>query len=1029
MLFTLATRPLVSDSSFAASSQLIATLSLLTFLIPMMLFSLPAGVLADQFSKRGVIIQTKLLEVILMGASAASLYLAPGYIVLPFILLGLMGAQSALFGPAKYGIMPELLPEEKLSKGNGLLEMWSMLAIIAGTGLGPILLAADGGGQKPSLTWLGPLWLTVLASVGLIGAFFIPKVPIARQNKQKISASLLRALKIIRGERVLRLAILGSIVYWTMMSLLGQNVLVYAKALVIDLEKGELLQGLLPASFGIGIALGAFFSGRFSRSIEYGFIPLGSIGFAISSLLLAALQPAMAGTLALLILMGSSCGFLIVPIHAIVQSRAPHEDRGSIIALGNFFDIGGMILGSLFAGIMAFIGFGLKTMLIVSSVMVVMATLWCIQILPKALVRLSFIILTRTFYRHKIINLNNLPKEGPILLVANHASVIDALFVMASVDRPVRFLMNEGYYQKWYIQPLAKLMDAIPVSSTTSTQVLLKSLRKATDALDQGEVVCVFPEGQVTHTGKMLPFRRGIEIITKRRNFPIIPVHIANVWGSIFSFDKGRFFKKWPKRFSYSLTLTIGKELSAETTAPELYRKIEEMEYHSWMARKEEQVPIHHKFMQNARRNPLKLSIADKNRKLRNFHVLTKAIALARNLKSHLADQQYVGILLPVSVEAILTNLSLTFAGRVTVNLSTKDPQMAIQEAKLKTVITSRKFLEESQCVLPETVQPLYIEELFKFSYFQSMRAFFTGFFKDTAPVERYCGAEKKIGSDDPLTVLFTKGSTGTPKGVILSHFNVGSNVESISQIAPHLGKKKNLIATLPLSHSYGYIAIWIALNRKIGLITHENQTDYKEMGELIKNYDVKLMMTNPQTLEGCVERILPEQLGSLVCVIAGSQKLSAEISNAFEAKFGIRPIEGYGATECSPVIATSTLDVRQPGIYQVGTIDGTVGQTIPGVIAKVVDPKTFQELPHDSEGLLFVKGPNVMQGYLNRADLTEKVMHNGWYNTRDFASIDQNGFITIRGRFETSQGKSVDPLTRSADPISTSDERDLADI
>lgn len=1015
MLFTLATRPLIPGASFETSSQLIATLSLVIFLVPMMLFSLPAGALADQFSKRSVIIQTKFLEVILMGASALSLFFAPTHLILPFILLGLMGAQSALFGPAKYGIMPELLPKEDLSKGNGVLEMWTMIAIIAGTGLGPVMLAADSGGHRTSLTWLGPLWLSVLSFIGLVGAFFIRKVPTAREKKQKISASLKEAWSSIKRDRVLRLAILGSIVYWTMMSLLGQNVLVYAKALVMDLEKGELLQGLLPASFGIGIALGALLSGRFSRNIEYGFIPLGAIGFALSSLFLASMQPEMFGTMILLILMGLSCGFLIVPIHAIVQSRAPDEGRGSIIALGNFLDIGGMIMGSLTAGAMAFIGFGLKTMLIISAMMVLLATLWCIQILPKALIRLCFIILTRTFYRLRVVDLNNLPKEGPLLLVSNHISVIDALFVMASVDRPIRFLMNESYYNKWYIQPIAKLMGAIPVSSTTSPQILLKGLRKATDALKEGEIVCIFPEGQVSHTGKMLPFRRGIEIITRGSDFPIVPIHIANVWGSIFSFDKGKFFKKWPQRFSYALTLSFGKSLPSNTPASALYRKIEEMECDSWMARKEEQAAIHHQFIQNMRKCPFKLVLADKARKLKGWQALSRSIALGRKLKDLCPEQKSVGILLPIGIEAILVNLSVTLSGKVAVNLNMerKDVGIALKEANLKTVITSRSFVEESKWAPAEGVQIHYIENLFQFKAIEKIGAFYIGFFTEATKIEKYCGATREIQSDDPLAIHFTSGSTGEPKGVVLSHFNVSSNVEAVSQVTPYLGRKKNLIATLPLSHSFGYIEMWLGLNCKIGLITHPDPMDFKAIAELIKQYKVQLMMTNPSILEGFIKKVLPDQLGSLVYVITGFEKLNPEISDRFEGKFGIRPMERYGAAECSPVIAASTLDVRQAGIYQVGTIRGSVGQTIPGVIVKVVDPETFEELPHDSKGLLFVKGPNIMQGYLNREDLTKQVMHNGWYNTGDLACIDENGFITIEGRYVPSLSKLSAPALR----------------
>jgi acyl-[acyl-carrier-protein]-phospholipid O-acyltransferase / long-chain-fatty-acid--[acyl-carrier-protein] ligase len=1010
MLFTLATRQLLGQSadasfSFETSSQFIATLSLVVFLLPMMLLSLPAGALADQMSKKSLIIWTKILELILMAASTVSLYLAPSQLFIPFILLGLMGAQSALFAPAKYGILPEILPKEKLSRGNGILEMWTMIAIIVGTGLGPLLLAADHGGIKASLTWLGPLWLTLLSSIGLAGTFFISKVPSARNQSYKVTAAVQDAWKTVKSDRVLWLAVIGSMLYWSMTCLIGQNVLVYAKVLVREIEKGELFQGIPPASYGMGIALGAFFSGRLSGNrIEYGLIPLGAIGFALSSLLLGLIQPEMIGTVILLLLMGLSSGLLIVPLHAILQWRAADQQRGSIIALGNFLDIIGMLTGSLIAAGMALLGFGLKTMLIASACLIILATIWSIKILPKALVRLCFIILTRTSYRLKIIGFENLPKEGSILLVANHISVIDALFVMASVDRPVRFMMMESYYNTWYLHPLAKLMDAIPVSNSAGTRGTLQGMRAAAEALDNGELVCIFPEGQISHTGKMLPFRRGIELITKGKNCAIVPIHIGNAWGSIFTFKNGKFFKKWPRPLQYKLTIAFGKSLQANTSAVELRRVVQEMECDAWFGRKEEQVPIHHQFIQNARKHPIKLAIADKDQKIPGWKTLALSIAIARQLRAHLFEQSRIGILLPTTISAILVNIAITLSKRVSVNINFNSGNEGInknvEQAELKTVISSRNFLEKTKISLPEEIKVLYIEDLLnKISFSTQCAMFLVGLFTPISLLEKLCGGMQDFQIDTPLTIIFTSGSTGDPKGVVLSHFNLSSNVESISQVIPPLGKKKNMLASLPFYHSFGYMMMWLGLTQKIGLITHSNPQDAKIIGELVKKYDVKLMMSTPTLLRGYIKQVLPNQFGSLQCVIAGAEKLSQQLADTFETSFGVRPIEGYGTTECSPVIATSTLDVRQSGIYQVGNIQGSVGQALPGVTVKVVDPITYEEIPSNTQGVLLVKGPNVMKGYLNRDDLTQQVMHQGWYITGDMAQIDENGFITITDR------------------------------
>ncbi|MCE5317519.1 MAG: MFS transporter, partial [Parachlamydia sp.] len=244
IVFTLATRPLLGDADFELSSQTMATLSMLVFLLPMMLFSIPAGTLADRFCKRRVMIGAKFLEVALMAGAALSLYVDPYHLWMPFLLLGCMGLQSALFGPSKYGILPEILPEKNLSKGNGLLEMWTMIAIIAGTGMGPVLLAADNFGARPHLTWVGAGLLAVLALVGFAASFAVPQGKVSASATSNTWKGMLGAWRAIRADHVLYLAFLGSVIYWSVISLLGQNVLVYAKSLVIGLEKGEIWQGI-----------------------------------------------------------------------------------------------------------------------------------------------------------------------------------------------------------------------------------------------------------------------------------------------------------------------------------------------------------------------------------------------------------------------------------------------------------------------------------------------------------------------------------------------------------------------------------------------------------------------------------------------------------------------------------------------------------------------------------------------------------------------------------------------------------------
>lgn len=1007
MIFTLATRSLngegISQADFEYESQMKATLALMVFLVPMLLFSIPAGGFSDKKSKRFILISMKGLETVFLGLATLSLFLAPSHLLIPYIILGLMGMQSAFFSPAKYGILPQLLPYEKLSRGNGLVEMFTMLAIITGTGLGTIFLSADHGGTKPHMTWTGPFFLFLISFGGLVASFFVPKVSAARAEAPSMIKTIKEACFSIYKDRILLLAIIGNILFWSIISLLGQNVLVYAKGLVKDFEKGELFQGLLPASFGLGIAFGAFFGGKLSGDrIEYGLIPFGSIGFALMSMALGVLTPGITGTILILTLMGLSAGMLMIPLKAIVQWRSPDEQRGSVISLGNAFDIFGMIIGSFIAAGMTYIGTNLEKTLVLSSCIVVLATFWSVRLLPEALTRLFFIILTNSFYKIRIIGKENIPKEGSALLVSNHLSAIDAFFVMASVDRPVRFIMNETYYNKWWFKPFALAMDAIPVPYSNKEE-FHKKLRLASKYLKRGEVVCIFPEGQVSRTGMMQPFREGVEGIIKGRSSPVIPINIDHVWGTLFSPKGGKYIPRRPQSIPHPMTVSIGKPLSSDTSFNVIRNEIRKLGCHSWLERKADEIPIHYHFIKNVWRAPWKLAIADKeHKKVSRLKVLTSAILLSRLLKNEWKNEEIVGLLFPPSIYGVIANLATTLTGRAVININYQskmyDPLYFIKDSKVKMILTSREFFEKNQFNFDDSIKILFIEEInHKITSTKKFTSMLLGLIAPQFFLERVCGYIKKINVDDLLTIIYTSRTSENSKGVMLTHFNVSSNVEAVSRVVPSTTKKDKLLHSLPFSHSFGYLTMWIGLNHGIPLIMHPYSDEVLEIAELIKNKKITMLWTFPSFLNSFIQEVPPEMLGALRFVLTGGEKLKEEIADDFKNKFGITPVESYGTTECSSIISTSTLDVRLPGVFQVGSIKGSVGQPLPGVRVKVVDPETFDELPPGEIGLLLTKGPNIMKGYLGWKELSHQRKIDGWYITPDRAKIDENDYIYIQ--------------------------------
>jgi acyl-[acyl-carrier-protein]-phospholipid O-acyltransferase/long-chain-fatty-acid--[acyl-carrier-protein] ligase len=989
--------PGASGPAFEAAVQTQTTLAFAVFALPLMLFSLPAGVLADRVSKRWVIILMKAVEAAFMGAGAAVLLLYPLGGAPALVVLGLMGAHSAVLSPAKYGILPEILPHARLSAGNGLFELCNFFAIIAGTSAGGLLLGLVGED-----TWLVGVPLTALAVVGLAAAWAVPRVPPARAAGG-LASTVRGAWASVRADRVLRLAVLGSVFFWAIASLLGQDIIVYAKAV---LRLRDTIAGGPLAFVTLGTGLGAILAGTLSASkVEYGLLPLGATGLALFTLLLGALAPGPAGTLVLLVLLGVAGGLLVVPLNALIQWRAPEDRRGAVIALSNTFVFGGVLAGSLCAEALSRAGLSARGILMAAALATAAGTLWALRLVPDAFLRLVLVLLTHTFYRLTVVRREHVPERGGALLVPNHVAFVDGLVIMASLDRPVRFLVDAAVFHRPFYRPFMRALGAIPISPSGGPRLILRALRDAGAYLDAGELVCIFAEGEMTRTGAMLTFRRGLERIIKGRTGPIIPVHLDRLWGSIFSRAGGRYLTKLPERIPYPVTVSFGAPLPPGTPLHEIRRAVQELGEAAWHLRRADRRPLHHSFVRAARRRPFRFALADAARpRVSRIQALAGAVALARALRPHWEGQAFVGILLPPSVAGALANFAAALSGRTCVNLNYTAGRAgmasAARQAALRTVVTSRVFVEKAKLEVPEGLDPIWIEDLAR-AIGRGARAWalLLALLAPARLLERACGAGRRPSLDDVVTVIFSSGSTGDPKGVLLTHYNLDANVEAVAQVV-RFERCDRILGILPFFHSFGYMAtVWLAANRGLGVVYHPNPLDAAALGDLVHRYRITILIATPTFLQLYLRRCSPAQFGSLRVVLAGAEKLPERLAQAFEDHFGIRPLEGYGTTECAPVIAVSVTDFRAPGYYQPGSRRGFVGQPLPGMSVRIVDPETFEPLQPGTPGLLLVKGPNIMRGYLGRDDLTAQVMHDGWYITGDIALMDEDGFLQITDR------------------------------
>jgi acyl-[acyl-carrier-protein]-phospholipid O-acyltransferase/long-chain-fatty-acid--[acyl-carrier-protein] ligase len=967
------------------------------FAVPFLLFSMAGGYLADRFSKRSVTIATKIFEIFAMLFAIYAF--ANGSTRMAFAVIFLASTQAAFFGPSKYGLLPEVLPDELLSWGNGILELTTFIAIIAGAVVGPLLAQRFHGRELYAGLIFG-----ACTFIGLATSFTISRVPAAdpsRKFRVNIFGDLIKQVQIVRPDRTLHLAVVGNTYFWFLGALLQFVIVFYGREVLhIDETHG----GYLQAALAIGIGIGSYAAGLLSAGkIEYGLIPLGAVGMSLFAFALSLHGLTFLQVVALLAALGFSGGFFVVPINALIQHRPAEEHKGSVIAFANFLSFVGVIGASaIYSGFTHYLHVGLQSFFIWTAFMSLGATVYVLWLLPDSLIRLLLVVLTHTLYRLDVAGRERVPARGGALLVPNHVSMADAVLLIASLDRPVRFLMFKGSYDHPLVKPFAKILGVIPISSDQGPREMIHSLRRATQALQDGELVCIFPEGQMTRIGQMMPFRRGMERIIKGVDVPIIPVNLDGVWGSIFSFAGGRFLWKLPRHLPYPVRVTFGAPLPSTATAQEARQAVQDLGAEAFERRKRHMKPLPRTFLYTARRHPFRFAMADgQTPKLTFFAVLARTLFLARRLRKTWQGQEMVGILLPPSIPGALVNFAAMLMGKVPVNLnytaSNETLESCAKQCNLKTVITARAFLERVHVTPP--AETVFLEDLAQKPRFGERLGAAIAFFLPARLVEKYAGAERKTTLEDIATIIFSSGSTGDPKGVVLTHYNVASNVEQLNQVFL-LHSNDRIMGILPFFHSFGFTGtLCLPAATGIGVVFHPNPLDSRVIGALVNKYAVTMLLATPTFLNAYTRRCEPEQFGSLRFVMAGAEKLPERISQAFEDRFGLRPLEGYGCTECSPAVTVNTIDFRAASFRQVGAKRGSIGHPLPGMSVKIIDPETLQTLPINQPGLLLVRGPNVMQGYLNQPEKTAAVLQDGWYNTGDIAMLDEDGFLRVTDR------------------------------
>jgi acyl-[acyl-carrier-protein]-phospholipid O-acyltransferase/long-chain-fatty-acid--[acyl-carrier-protein] ligase len=981
-----------------ATRNLYISLGTALYVLPYIVFSSYAGQVADHFSKRRVIIFMKMVEATLLILATFAMF--AGQVIAMLAVLFLLGIHACFLDPAKEGILPQIFPDEALPRANGLMQLTVYTMIVAGPVAAGLLLDAF-----PSRPYIPVAMLVGMALLGLVVATGISRVPaIAAGEKFRSNAfrEFWQDFAEIRASRALFRTVLAIAYFWFLGAVYLQNVIGYGRDLLHLSNAGI---SYLTASVSIGIGLGAFVAGKLSADrVELGLVPIGSIGLGVFGVFLFLGHHSVAQVFLGHFLLGFSGGIFIIPLQSYLQANAGEHSKGRVIATSNVLTFTGVFLG---AGIFAFLSgpcrMQANQILLVMAVISFGVTWHILTVLPDFMIRLCFFLLTHTFYRIEVRGAENLPRRGPALLVCNHISFADPFLIGACTPRFIRFLMYRHFYETRGIHWLAKLMGAIPISEADKPREMVQSLRGAQDRLREGDLVCIFAEGAITRTGNLLRFRRGFERITRGLAVPVIPVHLDRVWGSIFSFERGRFFFKWPRRIPYRVTVSFGAPLAGNADAFQVRQSVMALSADAFARRGEAQRPLPELFLDCARRNWRRFAMADSTARQVSFgQALIGALLFRRQVVKQCPDEKMIGVLLPPCVPAALLNYGISLAGRVPVNLnytsSKQAMEVAVERAGLKTIFTTEKLL--SRIGFEKQPGMVMVEDVAKsFTRLDKLVWALIARLVPTAVLRR-CLVPRDVNLDSLATVIFSSGSTGTPKGVMLSHRNIVSNLEGVQQTI-NVSRSDCLLGILPFFHSFGFsIGLWLPAVSGFGVAYHSNPLEARKIGELCRKFHVTIMISTPTFVWEYVRRCEAEDFASLRVAIVGAEKMKPELGDAFREKFHLDLLQGYGCTELSPVVSVENSGYTGSDQKQVGAKRGTVGHPIPGVAVRIVDPESFATLGSAQPGMLLVKGPSVMVGYLGEPEKTRQAMwEDGWYITGDVAQLDEDGFIQITDR------------------------------
>ena len=991
-------------------------------ILPMVLMFSPAGYFTDRLPKSLVMRRASLAGLIASVFIAGSYYL--GWFWGAFVLTLLLSVQNVFFSPAKYSHIRELVDNAGLSRANSVIQVASIIGLLAGALLLSTVCSAwlsgtTGLNSGQVLRAVAPAgWiLVVLYGVAWLLSFRLVEHAedpgdLRFDAREYLKLHYLRQnLQLLRQQRSIRSAVVGLATFWT----IAQIMLIAMPALVRQLPISTTgMNGPAVLVYScLGLALGALLAGRISRNhLEIGLIPVSALGIAV----LLALAPSLdsvPGLAAALVATSFLGGLFVVPLNTLIQFQALPGQLGTISAGRNWFQAIGMLLG-LGLGVAANTqGVDPANFFYALALVAALGAGYCVRELPHSLTRTIARAILKGRFRLEVLGFENLPSSGAVLLLGNHTSWVDWALVQVACPRQVRFVLQRDVANNWFMKLFFRLTGTAAISTQGEG-----SRERVTELLQQGRVVCMFPERGISGNGQLGEFLDDFESAVKSVDKGvIIPFYLRGLWGTRFSrSDEGLRDSRAPS-LRRDLIVAFGKALPLATRAGYVKQKVFDLSITAWESYTKTLDPLPLAWLKRVKSKPGDICMVDASEvKLtrRRFAAATLAFSGAMNLDP---DAENVGLLLPASNAASIANMAVLLMGRVAVNLNFSAPAAAVNagivEAGIKQVFTSRQFETrlaargaDFSAMLAGT-EIIYMEDIKE--TIPQWRLILSLLQIQLLPAELIYslkGVPRKL--EDPAAILFSSGSEGKPKGVVLSHRNIQSNCKQISDVL-NTRVDDVVIASLPPFHAFGLtVTLIMPLIEGVPVACHPDPTDVLGIAQTVAKYRATILFGTATflSLYARNRKVAPVMLDSLRFVVAGAEKLPEKVRRDFQLKFNKFILEGYGATETTPVASVNVPDAVDTSDWkiQVGGLKGSVGMPLPGTSFKVVDPDTRRELPLGEDGMILISGNQVMLGYLNDEAKTSEVIFEQdgmrWYVTGDKGHISPEGFLIIVDRY-----------------------------